>query len=158
MKNLKFHLPVVVLALSLTCMLYAYYKARLEISDYRQTKLKEKEQILQQAKEIRCLVDKKGLETVLLDVTDNRPPLKENCRRASVKDLIDTAAMALDIRNNQLQQVTLINAALRAENLQLKGRLDEQKRPMTGPGTYQYYQQQKNRMFGTHASFRTAKY
>ena len=97
---------------------------RLQSAKEAQVKAVQKE-----AKEISRKVDEKGIEQVIYDVTGHKTTPEKALSNAATKGIIDTTAMALDIRTKQLQQVTVIKAALEAENLQLRKQIDANQRP-----------------------------
>lgn len=134
MQNLKYYLIIAALAIGFICMGIGWYKEHQTTSAYQASSRKVKEQILTGAKEIARTVKENGTEGLLLDITGNHTPIK-NVGRTDIPDIIDTAAMALDIRTKQLKEVTVMAAQYKAENLQLKAQIDSDKR------TYYTYDQ-----------------
>ncbi|WP_316778444.1 hypothetical protein [Pedobacter antarcticus] len=127
MKNLKYYLIIAALAIGLICLGIGWYKEHEKTSAYQLTNQKVKDQILTGAKEIARTVNSKGAESVLLDITKNHTTVK-NVDRTDIPDIVDTAAMALDIRTKQLKEVTYIAAKYKAENLVLKAQLDSNRK------------------------------
>lgn len=127
MKNLKYYLIIAALAIGLVCLGIGWYKEHEKTSAYQLKNQKVKDQILTGAKEIARTVNSKGAESVLLDITQNHTTVK-NVDRTDIPDIVDTAAMALDIRTKQLKEVTYIAAKYKAENLILKAQLDSNRR------------------------------
>jgi|GEM_PF-4515631 len=124
MNNLKFYLIIGVLSIGLTSALVAYFEEHNQVTAFKSTNQEVKKQILTQAKEVSRAVNAKGIENVIMDVTNNHAPSKVAADNTDIKDIVDTAAMALDIQTRQLKEVTVIKARLEAENLQLKAQLD----------------------------------
>jgi hypothetical protein len=123
MKDLKFYLIIAALAIGFICVGIGWYKEHQKTSEYQAKNQKVKEQILTGAKEISRAVKANGAENLILDITGNHTPIK-NVDDTDIPDIVDTAAMALDIRTKQLKEVTVIAAQYKAENLELKAQLD----------------------------------
>ncbi|KEQ31173.1 hypothetical protein N180_02690 [Pedobacter antarcticus 4BY] len=98
------------------------------MSSFEKSKEKQAKQVLTEAKAISRAVDAKGIENVIFDITKNHASSKNEGFDTDSKGVIDTAAMALDIRNKQLKEVLVINASISARNLQLVEQLDSLKR------------------------------
>lgn len=128
MKNLKFYLIMIVLAIGLTWLAIELLNAKKEISSFKKKAEIQQKQVITEAKEINRKVNEKGTETVLFDVTDNHAPADVGSKNTDIKGVIDTAAMALDIRDQQLKEIMVVNATLVAKNIQLKEELDSTKR------------------------------
>lgn len=123
MKNLKFYLIIGLLAVALVCIGTTWYKDHQSLKILEATKQEVAKQILTNAKEINRVVKANGAEAILLDITGNHT-LNKNSNKTDIPDIVDTAALALDIRTRQLKEVTYIAAQYKAENLQLKAVLD----------------------------------
>jgi len=123
MKNLKFYLVIAALIIGLLYVGYQWYQDSRSLKVFEATKREVTKQILTGAKEISRVVKANGTEAVLLDITGNRTSNK-NADKTDIPDIVDTAALALDIRTKQLKEVTQIAAQYKAENLQLKAQLD----------------------------------
>ncbi len=128
MKDLKWYIIIIALGAGLICMGIGWYKEHQTTAAYQAKNQKVKEQILTGAKEISRVVKANGAQTLLLDITGNHTSSK-NVDDTDIPDIVDTAAMALDIRTKQLKDVTVLVAQYRAENIQLKAQLDSNKRP-----------------------------
>jgi hypothetical protein len=127
MKNFKYYLTIAILAAGLIFVAVGWYKEHQTTSAFQAKNQKVKEQILTGAKEIARTVKANGAESVLLDITGNHVSNKD-VNNTDMPDIIDTAAMALDIRDKQLKEVTVIAAQYKAENLHLKAELDSNRR------------------------------
>lgn len=108
---------------------YKYVKQTRELEQFTQDRCQVASQIQKEAKEIERKVNDKGIETVIFDVTGHTAPLPVLSSNASTKGIIDTTAMALDIRTKQLKEILNINSTLAAENLKLKSMVDINNRP-----------------------------
>jgi hypothetical protein len=127
MRNIKFYIIIIAL-LALGCFLGAkLYHTDKKVKLYETEKAKQKTEILIGAKEIQRKVDSSGLETVMFDITKNA--LAPITPSTNTRGIIDTTAMALDIRTKQLKQVLVVKSSLEAENVKLKKQLDAAKRP-----------------------------
>lgn len=127
MKNTTNFLIMAALAISLICVGVGWFLEHRKTSAYQASTAKVKEEILTGAKEIARTVRANGTESLVLDITGNHT-LISKVDRTDIPDIIDTAAMALDIRTKQLKEVTVLAAQYKAENLQLKAQLDSNKR------------------------------
>jgi len=94
MKNLKFYLITIVLAIGLIWLGIELFNARKEISSFKKKAEIQQKQVITEAKEIDRRVNENGKESVLFDVTDNQVPEKNGGRDTDIKGVIDTAAMA----------------------------------------------------------------
>ncbi len=126
MENLKFYFIIFLLSVCIIVLGYKWYQNNSELEIAHQSKQKIKDQILTGAKEIKRTVLRNGAENLLLDITGHRTSIG-NAEQTDIPDIVDTAAMALDIRTKQLIEVTAIVAQYKAENLQLKAQLDSNK-------------------------------
>lgn len=129
MKNLKFYLIIGALAALTIWIITLYLKKDKELTALRNNKSKQDKEVLTQAKELSRKVNEQGVESVLFDVTDNKGKNIPENTLAATKGIIDTTAMALDIRTKQLNQVLVIKSSLEAENLKLRKQLDAKNRP-----------------------------
>lgn len=128
MKNLKLYLIIVCLAIGAGYLGYQLYLKTDHIEQMNDKKAKQANAIQTEATEIARKVDKKGLETVLFEVTNNT--VKPNdLTPSNTKGIIDTTALALDIRNKQLKEILVVKASLEAENLKLRRQLDVNNKP-----------------------------
>lgn len=108
------------------------YDLNQQVKEYRQSEKELAKQIQTEAKQISKTVNDKGITTALFDITKNIIPPEH--RKAALQDpgskgLIDTSAQMLDVQAKQIKDITVINASLKAENLQLKKMLDVNQRP-----------------------------
>jgi hypothetical protein len=126
MKNLKYYLIIAALAIGLICLGIGWYKEHQTTVAFRKKEAKVKEQILTGAKEVARTIKENGTEALLLDITDNHTSIK-NVNDTDMPDIVDTAALALDIRTKQLKEVTVIAAQYKAQNIQLVTQLDSLK-------------------------------
>lgn len=110
-------------------MIVKVFEYKSELSAVKKADSKVKAKIETEAKEIKRQVDEKGVETVLFEVTGNKVTPEQAESTKGSKGLIDTTALALDVKTKQLKQVLVIKSTLEAENLQLKRMLDAAKRP-----------------------------
>jgi hypothetical protein len=129
MKNLKFYLIIAALAIGLTYIAVKWYGDHREVAQLKKAKTEQVKAIETEAKEISRKVDEKGIETVLFDITANKATAAQVKASEATKGIIDTTAMALDIRTKQLQQILEIKGTLESENLRLKRQLDASNRP-----------------------------
>lgn len=123
MKNLILYLIITALSIVLIIVGYKWYQDGQKLDKLESSKDDVAKQILTGAKEIKRAVNAKGAESVLLDITGNHTSVN-NSNKTDIPDIVDTAALALDIRTKQLKEVTNIVALYKAENLQLKAQLD----------------------------------
>lgn len=123
MKNVKFYVIIALLAAALISIGSKWYQAHESLKILEAGKQEVVKQILTNAKEISRVVKANGSEAILLDITGNHT-LSKNSDKTDIPDIVDTAAMALDIRTRQLKEITVIAAQYKAENLQLKSMLD----------------------------------
>lgn len=126
MKNLKWYIIIVALGVGIICMGIGWYKEHQTTAAYQAKNQKVKEQILTGAKEISRVVKANGSQALILDITGNHTSIK-NVDDTDIPDIVDTAAMALDIRTKQLKDVTVLAAQYKAEKLQLTEQLDSMK-------------------------------
>jgi len=106
---------------------YKLIQSEKEKNSYKKEKQEVSQKIQTEAKEIARKVDEDGIETVLHNITGNKVGPKK-AASAGAK-IIDTTAMALDIRTKQLKQIMSVNGTLAMENLQLKKQLNAANRP-----------------------------
>jgi hypothetical protein len=125
---IKVILSLIVLAI-VGYFCYDYYLKTTELNRVNQANSNVTKKIKAEAKEIKRKVDENGIETVLFNVTNNKGTVSELLATKDTKDVIDTTAMALDIRTKQLKQILIVKATLETENLKLKKQLDAAKRP-----------------------------
>lgn len=129
MNNLKYHIVIIVLAITCSWLAVKYFSLPKEGAKLSPEKEKKKQQIQTEAKEIARAVDKNGIERVINDISANVIPHDQLENLTGNKEIVDTTAKQLNIRTKQLNSVTAINAKISAENLQLKQQLDAGKRP-----------------------------
>jgi hypothetical protein len=99
-----------------------------KLTEYEQADKKVSKQIQKEATEIKRQVDKKGIESVLFDITGHKATLDQLVSNDATKGIIDTTAMALDIRTKQLKEIQVINSTLAANNIILRKQLDSSRR------------------------------
>lgn len=129
MKNLIHYIFYAALIIGCAFLLVKIFDYRKQLSDAEKTESTVKAQVQAEAKEIKRQVDEKGVETVLFEVTGNKVTQQHAISSVGTKGIIDTTAMALDIRTKQLKQVLVVKSTLEAENLKLKKQLDAASRP-----------------------------
>jgi hypothetical protein len=128
MKYIKFIIGILMLV-AIAFFVWDYVKTKRNLEKNNAEKSAVTKKIVTEAKEIKRQVDEKGIETVLFDITGNKASIAQTLNSQGTKGIIDTTAMALDIRTKQLKEVMSINSTLSAENLQMKQQLDANKRP-----------------------------
>lgn len=127
MKSIIRTIVEICLIAAVALLAYKWIQSEKEKNSYKLEKQKVYNDIQTEAREIDRKVGEDGLETVLHDITGNKIPPK---RAASAgAKIIDTTAMALDIRTKQLKQVLVVKSTLEAENLLLKRKLNAANRP-----------------------------
>ena len=126
MKNLKYYLIIAALAIGLIWLAVGWYKEHQVASTLQDKDKKVKKTILTEAKEIARAVKANGTESVIYDITGNHTPIS-NVHHTDIPDIVDTAALALDIRTKQLKEITVIAAQYKAEKLQLIAERDSLK-------------------------------
>jgi hypothetical protein len=109
-------------------LVYGYITSKRKVAEMEQAKKKVTKQIQKEATEIKRKVDKDGIESVLFDITGNKAALDHLVSNEGTKGIIDTTAMALDIRTKQLKEILVVNSTLAANNLQLRKQLDSSRR------------------------------
>jgi hypothetical protein len=129
MKNIKHHIAIILLTIGCVLLVVQCLKQRATISEKEKKDAKQAKAIVTEAKEIARKVDEKGIETVLFDITGNKVTPEQVLSNEATKGIIDTTAMALDIRTKQLKQVLVVNSTLEAENLKLRKQVDANNRP-----------------------------
>lgn len=129
MKNWKFYLVIIALVLLCTWLVVKNISANSEVSALKNQKQQQFKAIQTEAKEISRKVDEKGIEQVLFDVTGNTATKAQVKASEGIKGIIDTTAMALDIRTKQLKEILVVKGTLEAENLKLRRQLDANQRP-----------------------------
>jgi hypothetical protein len=127
MRNLKYIVGFLAL-IAFAFLLYKYITNSRKLADKEQKEHRVATQIVKEAKEIKRAVDAKGIESVLFDITGNKGTVDEIMSNDGTKGIIDTTAMALDIRTKQLKEVLVIKSTLEANNLKLRQQLDSSKR------------------------------
>jgi hypothetical protein len=128
MKNFKYYIVAGVVLLLVGLLIFKYVEKSQKLADKEQVDTKVAKQIQAEATEIKKQVDKKGIETVLYDVTVNKGTAPQLASNESTRGIIDTTALALDIRTKQLKEILVIKSSLEAANLKLKKQLDSTKR------------------------------
>jgi hypothetical protein len=128
MKNIKLYMGIAAL-LCVGFFIYKYVQNARKLDEIETANSKMTKAIQVEAKEIKRKVDEKGIETVIFDITGNRGATDKLMSNEGTKGIIDTTAMALDIRTKQLKEITIIKSSLEAENLKLKSMVDANNRP-----------------------------
>ncbi|AMR34123.1 hypothetical protein A0256_23075 [Mucilaginibacter sp. PAMC 26640] len=128
MKNIKYYAIGVCALILLSYFGYKFVENTQKLADKEQTEKSVKKAIQKEATEIKRQVDKKGIESVLFDITGNKGTIDQLMSNEGTKGIIDTTAMALDLRTKQLKEVLVIKSTLEANNLQLRRQLDSSKR------------------------------
>jgi hypothetical protein len=127
MKYIKYVIGVLMVC-GIAFLIYKYLEKDRKVAEMEQAKKKVTKQIQKEATEIKRQVDKDGIESVLFDITGNKAALDQLVSNEGTKGIIDTTAMALDIRTKQLKEILVINSTLAASNLQLRKQLDSSRR------------------------------
>lgn len=127
MKKVLVVIVLIALVIGLAWTGYSLYKKEKELERFQKQEQTTKKKVVTEALEIQRKVNEQGLETVLFDITANKQPAITST--TDTKGIIDTVAMALDIRTKQLKQILVVKSTLEAENLKLKKRLDIYNRP-----------------------------
>lgn len=128
MKNIKYYLIGFGVLLLIGFLVYKFIDNTQKLADKEQKEKSVSKAIQKEAIEIKRQVDKKGIESVIYDITGNKGTLAQLVSNEGTKGIIDTTAMALDIRTKQLKEILVIKSTLEANNLQLKRQLDSSKR------------------------------
>ncbi|WP_432712591.1 hypothetical protein [Pedobacter sp.] len=129
MKNIKFYLIIAALALGIVYIGIKYLDKSKEADQLTKAKASVSKQIQTEANVIARKVGENGIATVLFDITGHKATPEQAASTAGTKGIIDTTAMALDIRTKQLKQILVVKSSLEAENLKLKKQLDQYNRP-----------------------------
>lgn len=129
MKNIKFYIMIGLLLIGCAVLLFKCIKQQATITNKEKKDAKVVKDIITEAKEIERNVDEKGIEKVLFDITGNIATVAQIQSNEATKGIIDTTAMALDIRTKQLKQILVVNSTLEAENLKLRKQVDANNRP-----------------------------
>lgn len=127
MRYLRYTLVFLAIA-AVAFLIYKYIHNARKVAEMEQADKSISKQIQKEATEIKRQVDKKGIESVLFDITGNKGALDQLVSNEGTKGIIDTTAMALDIRTKQLKEIMVIKASLEAKNLQLIRKLDSSRR------------------------------
>jgi len=129
MKNIKLYIVIGLLSVGVVLLVRQCINQHAKITAKEKQDARVVKAIVTEAKEIARKVDEKGIETVIYDVTGNRAKIAQIESNDATKGIIDTTAMALDIRTKQLKQILVVNSTLEAENLRLKRQVDANNRP-----------------------------
>lgn len=134
MKNIKQYIITAALAIGCIYLLLELVRKSSKLDAMEHRKRNEDSQVQTEAKEIARKVDSSGIETVIFDINSNKASPAELAFSRQTSGIIDTTALALDLRTKQLKQIMLLKSTLEAENLQLKKKLDSSNMPY-----YTYY-------------------
>ncbi len=129
MKNIKLYVVIGLLAIGCAILAVKVIHQQATLTDKDKQAAKVTKAIVTEAKEIARKVDEKGIEQVLYDVTGNKATIDQVQSNQATKGIIDTTAMALDIRTKQLKEILVVKGVLEAENLKLRRQLDANNRP-----------------------------
>lgn len=132
MKKIAPYIIIAVLVFAAGWLVKYSYNLTKEVETYRKTKQEVATQVQTEAEQISKTVDEKGITSAIFDITKNIIPVADHAnaqKDPGAKGLIDTSARMLDIQQKKIQDITVINASLKAENLQLKRMLDANQRP-----------------------------
>jgi hypothetical protein len=124
MKNIKYYLIGFCGLLLIGFLVYKFIDNTQKLADKEQKEKSVTKQIQKEATEIKRQVDKKGIETVLFEVTGNKGGYDQLVSNDGTKGIIDTTSMALDIRTKQLKEIMVIKSTLEANNIKLRKQLD----------------------------------
>lgn len=131
MKFLNYVLVIIILGMGVSQLKSCVEIKRLntQIADRDRIKSSLNKKIELEAKIISRDVDKFGLQHVTIDAAEKLFP-KDILKNpiAVSPGIIDTTAMALNIQKNQIQQLTIINSSLKADNLKAERTLDSLKK------------------------------
>ncbi len=121
----------ITLALALGCvtLVIVLRDKSLQVAELKGAKEHIDGRIQKEAIEISRKVDSTGIETVIYDINHNKASPAQLAVNKKTKGIIDTTALALDLRTKQLKQILVIKSSLEAENLKLKQRLDASEMP-----------------------------
>jgi hypothetical protein len=129
MKNIKHHIAIILLTIGCVLLIVQCFKQRATLVQKENKDARVTKAIITEAKEIKRKVDEKGIETVLFDITGNKATVAQVQSNEATKGIIDTTAMALDIRTKQLKEILVVKGVLEAENLKLRRQVDANNRP-----------------------------
>jgi hypothetical protein len=134
MKNIRQYIITAALAIGCIFLLLELIKKSGKLEAIGRSKKNEDNLIQTEAKEIARNVDSSGIETVTFDINSNKASPDRLMLSRKTKGIIDTTALALDLRTKQLKQIMLLKSIIEAENIQLKRQLDSSNLPY-----YTYY-------------------
>lgn len=129
MKNIKQYIITAALAIGCIYLLLKLIRQSSKLDAMEQRKRNEDSQVQTEAKEIVRMVDSSGIETVVFDINSNKASPAELTFSRQTSGIIDTTALALDLRTKQLKQIMLLKSTLEAENIELKKILDSSNMP-----------------------------
>jgi len=125
MKYLQFYAIIGILIAAVCFLGFKLISKDNQINKLEKAEDNIKQEIQIEAERIKTKVDEKGIETVIFDVTKNIIPAEILAKgNLKTEGIIDTTAMALDIRTEQLNSITQIAAVLSAKNLKLEKTID----------------------------------
>jgi hypothetical protein len=129
MKTKRYNWIVVALTLGCATLGILLRDKSLQIAELKNAKETIDGRIQKEALEISRQVDSTGIETVIFDINQNKASPGQLAVNKQTKGIIDTTALALDLRTKQLKQILVIKSSLEAENLKLKQQLDASEMP-----------------------------
>jgi len=129
MKNVKLYIIIGLLLIGCAVLVVQCVKQHTKLVNKENQDAKVTKAIVTEAKEIARKVDSVGIETVLYDITGNKATVEQVQSNEATKGIIDTTAMALDIRTKQLKEILIVKGTLEAENIKLRKQLDANNRP-----------------------------
>lgn len=134
MKIIRQYIITAALAIGCIYLLLELVKKSSKLDAMERRKKNEDNQVQTEAKEIARMVDSSGIETVIFDINSNKASPDELTFSRKTNGIIDTTALALDLRTKQLKQIMFLKSSLEAENIQLKKKLGSSNMPY-----YTYY-------------------
>jgi hypothetical protein len=129
MKNIRQYIITAALATGCIFLLLELIKKSSKLEAIEGSRTNEDNQVKTQAKEIVRKMDSSGIETVTFDINSNKASPTENILSRKTKGILDTTALALDLRTKQLKQIMLLKSIIEAENIQLRRQLDSSNLP-----------------------------
>ncbi|MXV16818.1 hypothetical protein [Hufsiella ginkgonis] len=129
MKHWTLATVIACLLLAVGAIIYAFHEKSLR-DQQEEALLAQKKTVQAEATIIARKVDKEGLEHVTIAAAENIISASHASTTAVSVGILDTTAMAIGILKKQIENLTLINTTLKADNLRAKMELDEKKRPV----------------------------
>jgi hypothetical protein len=125
MKNIRQYIIIGALAFGCILLIIQLVKKSNQLAQMNKVKQIIDNQVQKEAREIARKVNSKGIETVIYDINHNKGSSKQIILGGNTRGIIDTTALALDLRARQLKQIMVLKTSLEAENLRLKKQINE---------------------------------